>query len=351
MIQITACDDQGTQTNVPPEAVAPLVRREGSTDSSNGSSGGGKRQNGRPHGGVLWVDVSDPTEEDWATLADRFGFHPLAIEDARQQDQWAKTALYDGYLSLSARVWMGATPQHPAHDMADVTSEIDVFLGPDYLVTIHDGRSRIVRETKERWAKSPDKLPQARHSPAFLLYLLLDAVVDDFFPAMDLLDQEIDSVEMEIYGTGAISDIKPALRLKKRLLLLRQAVTPLRDVLNQLMRTDEPDLLPPAYRVYFQDVYDHTLRLAEQVDLHRDILSGAMDALMAQTSNRLNQVMKTLTSVSTILMSVSLISGIYGMNFKNMPELNLTYGYYYALGAMAAVAIGLTIFFRKIDWF
>ncbi len=111
----------------------------------------------------------------------------------------------------------------------------------------------------------------------------------------------------------------------------------MRDVLNQILRADQPLVSAPT-RVYFQDVYDHTLRLVEQVDLHRDILTGVMDAMMAQTNNRLNQVMKTLTGISTILMSAALISGIYGMNFKNMPELNTRYGYYFALGSMVAVA-------------
>lgn len=167
-----------------------------------------------------------------------------------------------------------------------------------------------------------------RSEPSFLLYLLLDALVDDYFPAMDALDVAIDEVEMAIYESEDAPDFKPAVAIKKRLLLLRQAVSPLRDILNELLRIDNPNLISPETRIFYQDVYDHTLRLVEQVDLHRDIMGGVMDILMSQTSNRLNQVMKTLTGISTILMSAALISGIYGMNFKNMPELNWRNGYF-----------------------
>jgi magnesium transporter len=121
-------------------------------------------------------------------------------------------------------------------------------------------------------------------------------------------------------------------------------------VLNALLRTDDAALLPPPLRVYYQDVYDHALRLVEQVDLHRDLLSGAMDALMAQTSNRLNQVMKTMTALSTILMSVSLVAGVYGMNFRNMPELDWIFGYPMAIGLMIAMGGGLYLVFKKNGW-
>jgi len=343
MIRVGVCDGKTTREDVPSAEISTLLDGAGAARGRNGKGvGHGKR--------VLWVDVVDPTDEDWKTLAREFKFHPLALEDAQQRNQRAKLDTYDGYRFLSVRAWTD-TPYRP-EEVADVTCEIDIFLGPNYLVTIHDGRCAAVGETKKRWTQNPDQMPgEARDSPAYLLYLLLDAVVDDYFPAMDALDQAIDEVESRIYGENPLTDAKPALLLKKRLLLVRQAITPMRDVLNALLRTDDAALLPPSLHVYYQDVYDHALRLVEQVDLHRDLLSGAMDALMAQTSNRLNQVMKTMTALSTILMSVSLVAGVYGMNFKNMPELGLHYGYYYALALMAMIAVGLTFFFRKIKWF
>jgi magnesium transporter len=330
MINIDSCDGKHTQQHLPPERLRAMLHEEAETR-------------------VLWVDVSAPTEADWQTIQDAFDFHPLALEDAQKQNQrskidtYEKTDIHAGYLFLSVQACAGELER-----TGETTQELDIFLGPNYLVTIHDGVSKPIDETRHRLHENPVHL---RHEPSFLLYLLLDALVDEYFPAMDALDSQIDAVEMSIYDSEEVPDFKPAILLKKRLLLLRQAVSPLRDVLNQLLRIDDPTLIAPATRVFYQDVYDHTLRLVEQVDLHRDIMGGVMDLMMSQTSNRLNQVMKTLTGISTILMSAALVAGIYGMNFKNMPELDWKMGYFLALGLMVLIVIVLTIYFKKIKWF
>lgn len=294
---------------------------------------------------ILWVDVENPTEEDFTLLVEQFGFHPLAMEDARKQDQRAKVDTYEGYLFLSLHTWGGE--QGAADPLTTAADEIDVFIGPNYLVTIHQKQCKPVAETRRRWQEHPDRMTD---QPAFLLYELLDALIDDFFPVIDGLDTEIDAMETTIYTSAANFDVAPALRMKRKLLLLRQSIAPMRDLLNELLRSDRT-LIPAETRIYFQDVYDHALRQVEQVDLHRDILSGVLDAMVAQTSNRLNQVMKTMTGVSTILMSAALITGVYGMNFVNMPELKTRYGYYGALAAMGVVAGILTWFFKRIKWF
>ena len=324
MIRIDVCRDKQITGEAWPDQIKSLVT-------------GGKD--------TLWVDVEAPTDEEWNTLTEQFGFHPLAMEDARKQNQRAKADEYPGYLFLSMRAWIGV--QNDMDDMQEVTDEIDVFLGPNYLVTIHQNVCSAVNETRRRWELHPDLISD---QPGFLLYELLDTVVDDFFPAIDAMDVEIDKLETMIYSPTGTHDVAPALRLKKRLLLLRQTIAPMRDLLNHLLRADQ-SVIPADARIYYQDVYDHALRQVEQVDLHRDMLTGVLDAMMAQTSNRLNQVMKTMTAVSTILMSASLITGVYGLNFENMPELKTHNGYFWALGAMGAVALILSIFFRRIKWF
>ncbi len=340
MIVVSFCNGQAMRKDIPlAEAMT-----WNSTEGTQGKS-------------VLWVDVVTPTNEDWTTLGDTFGFHPLAIEDAQGRAERAKMDIYEpedsakSYAFLSIRAWGGG--RSATDDIVDATQEIDVFLGQHYIVTIHDGSCPSLSHVRERWHRNSDQSTLSRETPGFLLYRILDAVVDDCFPAMDEIDSEIDKVETVIYDDDADNDsvnLKVALRLKKRLLLLRQTVSPLRDLINQILRTDSP-LLPPSLHVYFQDVYDHALRLVEQVDLHRDILTGALDALMAQTGNRLNQVMKKMTGISTILMSAALISGIYGMNFQNIPELKAHDGYYLALGGMVLVAGILWGIFRAIRWF
>ena len=327
MISIDICDDEKVECDVaPPDLKAQL---------DDGT---------RPRK-VAWVDIWEPTEEDWRWLIETFGFHPLAIEDAQQQNQRAKADDYESYFYLSVRHWTGFNKD--ANSIPEITDEIDAFLGENYLVTIHKKECPPIAEMRRRWERHPQRIPK---EPSFLLYMLLDAVVDGYFPAVDALTDAIEELEDRVYEDGATLDIKPALALKKNALLLRQTLSPIRDLLNQFLRTDEP-LIAPATRVYYLDVYDHALRLVEQVDLQRDILSGTLDAVMAQTSNRLNKVMKTMTGISTILMSTALIAGIYGMNFENMPELRTHYGYFFTLGAMAAVSLGLALFFRRIKWF
>jgi magnesium transporter len=166
---------------------------------------------------------------------------------------------------------------------------------------------------------------------------------------MDELDEELDAIEESVYSNGKTQHISSALLLKKKLLILRQTVAPFRDITNTLLRHEGVNM-SDHLRPYYQDVYDHTLRLLEQIDLHRDILSGVMDAIIAQTNNRLNEVMKRLTSISTILMTSSLIAGIYGMNFEHMPELKFHYGYLMVICFMVVVSLVLVRFFKKIEW-
>jgi magnesium transporter len=324
MITVDVCQGKKVRCNVAPDKIQEVI-------------GAGKQ--------TVWVDVEDPTDADFQLLEEQFGFHHLALEDVRKRNQRAKLDQYDGYLFLSLRAWSGF--RSPTDDVPEVTDEIDVFLGADYLVTVHCKESTVVADTRQRWQRHPELMSD---QPAFLLYELLDTIVDDFFPAIDALDVEIDELETTIYTSAANIDVAPALRLKKKLLLLRQTISPMRDLLNQLLRSDQA-LIPAETRIYFQDVYDHALRQVEQVDLHRDILSGVLDATAAQTSNRLNQVMKTMTGVSTILMSAALITGIYGMNFEVLPGSKSPNGFYASLAAMGVVSALLTVFFKRIKWF
>ncbi len=319
MICVDICRGGSVERNVDPRAISDLL--------ANGPE-------------LMWVDVVDPTEEDLALIEEQFGFHPLAMEDARKQNQRAKMDEYDGYLFVTMR-------GYPAQSGEEASGEeIDAFLGPRYLVTVHGGECASLMETRRRWEQRPGRMPE---EPAFLLYVLFDTVVDSYFPVMDTLDEAIDAIEDAAFTPQARLEVSPALALKRRLLLLRRTLAPMRDLANSLLRADL-DLIPASTRVYFQDVYDHTLRLLEQVDLHRDILTSALEAYLAQTSNHLNQVMKTLTSLSAILMSLALIAGVYGMNFRYMPELTWRYGYPGTIGMMILMAVALAAYFRKIRW-
>jgi magnesium transporter len=182
-----------------------------------------------------------------------------------------------------------------------------------------------------------------------LTYLLIDSIVDDYFPLLDRLSDRIDELEDQIFGEFQPDTIQQIFRIKKQLLFLRRAVAPLRDVFNTLLRREQP-LFSHETSTYFQDVFDHLIRVADTIDTMRDMLGSTMDAYLSVSSNRMNMVMKRLTAISAILMSVTLVAGIYGMNFSYMPELGWRYGYVGTLGSMLIIAMAIYLYFRRIDW-
>ena len=182
-----------------------------------------------------------------------------------------------------------------------------------------------------------------------LLYTLLDALVDGYFPVIDDLAERVEVVEASIFQARGEDHLADVFALKKELLNLRRTLSPERDVLNVLLRRDVP-LFGSDILVYFQDVYDHTIRVLDSVDLYRDQLSGLLDAHLSIVSNRLNETMKRMTALATILMTLALVSGIYGMNFRIMPELDWQYGYAYALSLMLTLGVGLFVIFNRIGW-
>ena len=290
---------------------------------------------------VVWADVSDPTGEDFAELAEEFGFHPLSIEDCRNAHQRPKIEEYPGYYFI---VLYEAELVGPEDDLE--LRELNIFLGKNYLVTVHSRPIRAVETARRLWQEWIDR---AEHGAGLISYLLIDAVVDDYMPLLDVLSDNMDDLEDDIFGDFRPEAIQEIFRIKKQLLFLRRTVTPLRDVFNTMLRREQP-IFPRETHVYFQDVFDHVIRVADTIDTLRDMLSSTMDAYLSVSGNRMNMVMKRLTSIATLLMSVTLIAGIYGMNFDYMPELKWRYGYVFALVSMVVVGVGLYFYLRRVKW-
>ncbi|HVF55420.1 MAG TPA: magnesium/cobalt transporter CorA [Pyrinomonadaceae bacterium] len=290
---------------------------------------------------VVWVDVSDPTSEDFANLAEEFNFHPLSIEDCRNAHQRPKLEEYPGYYFMVLYEAQLAGPE----DNLELR-ELNIFLGANYLVTVHSRPIRAVETAKRLW---PEWTDRAEHGAGLLSYLLIDAIVDDYMPLLDVYSDRMDELEDEIFGDFRREAIQDIFRIKKQLLYLRRTITPLRDVFNTMLRREQP-IFPRETHVYFQDVFDHIIRVGDTVDTLRDMLSSVMDAYLSVSGNRMNMVMKRLTSVATILMSVTLVAGIYGMNFDYMPELKMKYGYVYALMSMVVIGLGLYFYLKKVKW-
>jgi magnesium transporter len=287
----------------------------------------------------VWIDILRPTSEDGAFLRDTLGFHPLTVEDCLHGEQTPKLERYPGYFFLvlyAARI--NVERNRPAF------YELHCYLGPNYIVTVRHESVREVRELIARWRSAPDHYPSVGH----LAHGLIDALVDSYFPMVDHFSERVASTETEAYEHPQYA-MQHIMSLRREMLRFRGIVAPLRDALGSLLRRDLPflnaDLLP-----YFQDVREHAVRVTEEIDMQRDLLSTAVEAQFTVTSNQLNQTMRMLTAWSIILMSMTLVAGIYGMNFIHMPELDWQFGYGAALMLMLAIGFVLVTFFRRRRW-
>ena len=290
---------------------------------------------------VVWVDVADPTSADFDELAQEFGFHPLSIEDCRQEHQRPKVEEYSGYYFIvlyEAELTV---------DNSLELRELNIFFGKNFLVTVHSQPVRAIKTAERLWTEWKDDL--SKRGTGLLAYLLMDAVVDDYLPLLDSLSDRMDELEDQIFVDFRPEAIEEIFRVKKQLLFLRRSVTPLRDVFNVMLRREQP-IVSRETSIYFQDVFDHLIRVADTIDTLRDMLGATMDAYLSISGNRMNMVMKRLTSISTILMSATLVAGVYGMNFLYMPELGWRYGYVGALLSMLVIGLAIYYYFRKIKW-
>ncbi len=289
-------------------------------------------------GRLLWVDMVDPSEADLERVAAEFDLHHLALEDATKHGQRPKLEHYPNHAFLVA--YSGA----PA--------EIDVFFGRDWLITVRDRN-----EAGDLWSLdgARDRFERTRPENAtvgFLLYVLLDELVDGYFGVIDGAEDRIEMLEERLFAEEDPNQrtMQKALLAERRdLLEFRRRVGPLREVVAALLRRDvswiDDDTL-----VHLQDVYDHVLRATELLDEQRELLGNVMEAHLALASNHMNEVMKTMTSWGAILLGSTLVAGIYGMNFEHMPELGWKLGYPFALTLMALITVVGFRAFRRRDW-
>jgi len=296
---------------------------------------------------LAWLDFADPDDDDLDLLRDRLNLHELAVEDLRKRRQRTKIDTYrEQQIIVAYEIGDGRSTRHA--DFA--LKELHLILGHGYLVTVHWGSSTTVEEVRQRWRDEPDAVAK---TPGGLLYAILDTVADGYFPLLDRMSERIDRLQDSIIQGGTASGppaLREVLEIKRELLDLRRVVAPLRDVANSLLRSDvaavEERLVP-----YFQDLYDHLVRVLDTIDLYREMLAAALDANLSVTSNNLNVIVKRLTAFTVILMIPTLIAGVYGMNFHVMPELTWPFGYFAALLLMVASSFGAFLYFKARDWF
>ncbi|HJT16291.1 MAG TPA: magnesium/cobalt transporter CorA [Thermoanaerobaculia bacterium] len=285
----------------------------------------------------LWVDIQDPTEEVLEPLLEkRFGFHELASEDSLSPNTLPK---YDAFPNYDFFVFRAVDPQKQFTKLA-------AFLGRNFLFTIHREALAPIDDVCNRL---PGDVRLLANGPDFMLYSIVDEMVDAHFPLLVSIEDHVDDLQERIFKDAQPAHLDELLHLKREVNLLRRQSLPQRELMNQISRGDA-QFVQKQFLIYFRDIYDHMFRISETIDVERDMMSGTMEAYLSVIANRTNEIMKTLTVFASIMLPLTLIAGIYGMNFTNMPELHWQLGYPYALGLMAAVTIVMLIWFRRKGW-
>ena len=320
-----------------------LIRRpDGSAEALPPERLGEIDKIGAEPGTMVCVHVTDPSDELIDELGREFALHPLAVEDLRKRQQRPKIDTYaDQHMIVVYEAIDGS-------GSGGGLSEIHIFVGKSWVLTVHWAPAPMIDAAHQRLEAHPESVGDA---PGEVLYALLDSAVDSFFPELDRLSDRIDALEDRVLETDSDREaLREILAIKRRLLDLRRVLAPMRDVANSLLRRETP-LVDAAVVPYFQDLYDHLIRVLDQLDVYRDLLGTVLDARLSVASNSLNAVMKRLTAFTVVLMIPTLIAGIYGMNFTFMPELEWAAGYPLALIAMVVAAGAAIGFFWKHGWF
>ncbi|HEX8392894.1 MAG TPA: magnesium/cobalt transporter CorA [Longimicrobium sp.] len=288
---------------------------------------------------LVWIDIAAPGAAEGEFLRDQMGFHPLAVEDTVRGRQRPKIDRYHGYFFLVVY----AAHVNPTRERMAL-NELHAFIGHNYVVTVHDHRIHELTEVLARWRATPERF----RNPGGLAHAILDLVVDNYFPVLDHFSERVGQLEegtVDQIGSG----MQQVLGMRRELVLFRRMVGPERELIGSLLRRDIP-FLQPELLPYFQDVHDHAIRVAEEIDTLRDLLTGAMEGQISLSGHQLNETMRVMAAWSIILMAMAWIAGVYGMNFEIMPELHWRYGYLWAIGSMVGVGTLLFYYFRRKHW-
>ncbi|MEX2616985.1 MAG: magnesium/cobalt transporter CorA [Alphaproteobacteria bacterium] len=295
---------------------------------------------------VLWLDVSGLGDvKTMQDLGTKFGLHNLALEDVLNVHQRPKIEEYDNHLFIVCRM--------PHSDSALETEQVSFFLGKDFVITLQERPGDCFEPVRSRLRNKRGRIRAAGND--YLIYALLDAVTDAFFPVLESIGEQIGAVEEEIMADPMPDDVHRIHALKRDLLTVRRAVWPQREMLSAMIR-DENSLIQEQTKLYLRDCFDHTFQLIDLIETYREIVSDLTDIFLSAQNTRMNEVMKVLTVIATIFMPLTLISSIYGMNFDpdaspwNMPELRSAFGYPATVAVMVAIAAGMLAWFRKRGW-
>lgn len=297
-----------------------------------------------------WINVDGLHDtETISRIGAGFGLHPLIIEDVLNTTQRPKIDVHDDYVYLVVRMH-----SYDGAKMEVTTEQVSIIFGDSFLLTFQERPGDIFDSVRERIRTGRGKIRKMGHD--YLAYCLLDAIVDSYFSVLEKVGEELELLEESLLVAPTPEILHRIHFLKREMILMRKAVWPLRDVISSLQRQEVP-LVSAEIMVYLRDLYDHTIQVIDTVETFRDMLSGMVEIYLSSISNRMNEVMKVLTIFAAIFIPLTLIAGIYGMNFNtnkspfNMPELDWYLGYPFALGLMVAIGLIMVVVFKKKGWF
>lgn len=292
---------------------------------------------------VSWIDISGLHDTKIIEETGRiFNIHPLTLEDILNTDQRPKVDFYNDYIYLVVKML-----SYNEKENGIEYEQVSFILGKSYVISFQENKGDVFDPVRVRITSGKGRI---RSSGAdYLLYSLLDVIVDNYFLIMEKFGETIELYEEKLTARPDAKWLNEVYHLKREILFLRRSVWPIREVITKLERDENP-LLNEKTIIYLRDVYDHSIQVIESIEIFRDMLSGLLDLYLSSVSNRMNEVMKILTIIATIFIPLTFIVGIYGMNFENMPELKWKYGYYFIMAFMLILGVGMFIAFKRRKW-
>ncbi len=292
---------------------------------------------------ITWININGLNNtKEIERLGEYYNLHPLIQEDIVTTNQRPKMDEYEEYLFIVFKML------HYTDDGDFVSEHVSMVVGKDYVTTFQEADGDVWDSLRDRLENAKGRIRNA--GADYLMFALLDAIVDNYFSVIETLSGKIEYIEDQLFEDKVEDDITQDIQiLKKEILRIRRAVVPLREVINRLEKTDTP-LIESRTQNYIRDLYDHIIQVSESVDIYREMIWGLMDMYMTTISNKMNEVMKVLTIMASIFIPLTFMAGIYGMNFEYIPELQMKYGYFYLWGAMITVFFGLLWYFKRKKW-
>ena len=292
---------------------------------------------------VTWINIDSIHQADiLEKIGAHFGIHPLVLEDIMNPGQRPKIEDFEDYIYVIAKMIYFDNKKN------DIEAEqLSIILGPNFIISFQEKEGDIFNPIRDRIRKARGRIRKMKSD--YLAYALLDTIVDHYFIVLEKLGEKIEGMEEELVTKPTPETLQSIHILKRELIFLRKSIWPLREVVNVLER-GESSLIVESTGIYLRDVYDHTIQVVDTIETFKDMVSGMLDIYLSSISNKMNEVMKVLTIIATIFIPLTFVAGLYGMNFKYIPELEWRWGYFAALFVMVIIGFGMVLYFRNKKW-